>query len=184
MIFWVFLLKAATQALHPSFCNCRNSLEKCKFTCGNLYYDIFPLLHSLFLQLQTQQHVHTMITIYFKIRNNKLINSIIFPQFINHLWIFAFRGDNKKHWWWRHLKLSIQPIISKLIIIDISHQYHISIDKHLSTIGDITTPSYKIDILPSDVNKLYIHVISHKKNYRIINKLIFQKWSKNKKLKV
>ncbi len=38
-------------------------------------------LHSLCLQLQTQQHVHTVITIYFKMRNNKLINSIFsFPQ--------------------------------------------------------------------------------------------------------
>ncbi len=84
-----------------------NSRDLRKFTHGKLYNDNFSLLHSLFLQLQTQQHVHTTITIYF-IRNNKLINNIfIFPQFINHLWMFAFRGDNKKQWWWRHLKYSI-----------------------------------------------------------------------------
>ncbi len=96
LLFWVCLLEIATQALHPSFCNHWYSLEKCKFTYGNLYNDNFPFLQPLFLQLQTQQHVHTMITIYFEIRNNKLINSIfIFPQFINHLWMFAFRRDNK-----------------------------------------------------------------------------------------
>ncbi len=114
LIFSVCLLKIATKALRPSFWNSWYSLEKCKFTRGNLYNNNFPLLHSLFLQLQTLQHVHTMITIYF-IQNSKLI-VFIFPQFINHLWMLAFRPNNKKHWWWRHLKHSIGTKWTTLIL--------------------------------------------------------------------
>ncbi len=115
--------KVATQALCTSFCNHWYPLEKCKFACGNLYYDIFPLLHSPFLSLQTQQHVRTTITICIKIRNNKLINSIfIFPQFINHLWMFVFNWDNKNHWWWCHLKHSIWI---RYVSIDTSKHRHL-----------------------------------------------------------
>ncbi len=42
----------------------------------------------------------------------------------------------------------------------------------------------KIDILHLHVNKLFIHVISHRKNCTMIKKLIFQKGRNNKKCKV
>ncbi len=42
----------------------------------------------------------------------------------------------------------------------------------------------KIDIFHSNVNKLFIHGISHKKNCTMINELIFEKGSENKKWKV
>ncbi len=51
-------------------------------------------------------------------------------------------------------------------------------------IGDITTQSYEINILHSNANKLFIRIISHKKNCTMINELIFQKGSENKKLKI
>ncbi len=52
---------------------------------------------------------------------------------------------------------------------------------NIDMIGNITT---RVDILHSTANKLFIHVISHKKNCMMMNELIFQKWSENKKLKV
>ncbi len=42
----------------------------------------------------------------------------------------------------------------------------------------------EIDILHSNVNKPFIQEISHKKNCTMINELIFEKGSENKKLKV
>ncbi len=48
LIFWVLLLKVAAQVLHPSFCSSWHSLEKCQFTCGNLYNDNFHFYNPIF----------------------------------------------------------------------------------------------------------------------------------------